>query len=122
MKPLIILFAVIASTASARAESWACAFNYGSNNPPTLIRFQLAPPDLIETSHGDHYRLLQNNEYGLVAVSSFSEIEKDQARPSVGGSLVVIDKATGEFWWSTTMAHPPAVGLNQPVQGRCQKG
>jgi hypothetical protein len=68
------------------------------------------------------YRLLQNNEYGVVAVSSISEIEKDQVKATIGGTLVVIDKATGEFWWSTTMAHPPLVGLNQPVQGKCQKG
>jgi hypothetical protein len=66
----------------------------------------------------DGYRILRNNEYGLVAAFAIAQIEKDQQQPTVGAFTVVIDKGTGEVWLSTIMAGQSSV-VNQSVNGTC---
>jgi hypothetical protein len=88
--------------------------------PPVLHRFQVSPPDLIETESNDRYRLLQNNGYGLVATEAISAIEEGQQKPTVGASTIIINKGTGEFWWGTMIAGQAAF-LSKPVQGKCIK-
>jgi hypothetical protein len=63
----------------------------------------VSPPDLIDTKSHDHYCILQNNDDGLVATSSISEIEESQRAPTVGAVTVVINEETGEFWWRTVI-------------------
>jgi hypothetical protein len=46
---------------------------------------------------GTHYRILQNNEYGLVATFSVAE------QSAVGESSVVINKTTGEFLFADAL-------------------
>jgi hypothetical protein len=67
-----------------------------------------------------HYRLLQNNEYGLVATYAFSRIENGQVKPTVGASTIIINKATEEFRWEeAATGYDPWQGLNAPVKGKC---
>lgn len=85
------------------------------------IRFQVAGTRLIEGQFQDGYRILQNNEYGLVATFAISEVEKDQQQPTVGAFTVVINKGTGEFWLATVMAGQSSA-VNQSVSGTCIGG
>ena len=135
MKLLIVGLAALACATSAEAaEVWTRSYNYsligsetGGQSTPMFLRFELSPPDLIQTappflgSHAqDHYRILQNSAYGIVATFSFSEIEAGQKNPTIGAYTVVIDKGSGEFWWSMAIIGQPAI-VNQPVHGKCLK-
>jgi hypothetical protein len=96
-----------------------------------IVRFEIAIPDLIETSvtptnlllptpQGTHYRILQNNDYGLVdhlSVSGFVEGGKD---PFVGATSVVINKTTGAFYWAEAITiKDETIFLNQTHHGKC---
>jgi hypothetical protein len=125
MNRLLIMLAFLScATCAEAAEAWTCTYTVpigsGTVSDPVLTRFEVSPPDLIEAKHHHHYRILQNNDFGLVAASSISEIEEAQKDPTVGAFTVVINKRTGEFWLSTTIAGQAAV-VNQPVHGKCLK-
>jgi hypothetical protein len=121
--------ALLASATSAKAaEAWTCTYFFDEapvgNEPSPLVRFEVSPPDLIETKSHQRYPILQNNNYGIVATSSISEIEEGQKDPTVGAATVVINKGTGEFWWGTTIAGMVplmAREVNKPVHGKCLK-
>jgi hypothetical protein len=123
MKAFLLTAVLVAGATSAEAsEAWTCSYSTVPGLPtdtsPVLIRFELTPPDLIDTKTHDHYRILQNNDYGLVATLSISEIEEGHKEPTVGAVTVVINKGTGEFWWGWIIAGQAAV-VNQPVHGKC---
>lgn len=42
-------------------------------------RFELSPPDLIDDQHQRRYRIVQNDDFALVATAPVSQIEKGQA-------------------------------------------
>jgi hypothetical protein len=106
---------VVAAASNAQAEAWTCTGVMDGFKEAFLRRFVVLKTEVIE-----HYRLLQNNEYGLVATSSISEIGQGQDKPTVGASTVVIDKTTNEFRWETIiMGVAPLVGANTPVRGKC---
>jgi hypothetical protein len=55
---------------------------------------------LTPAGQGTHYRILQNNDYGLVATFSVSGIIDGAKDPYVGATSVLINKMTGEFNWA----------------------
>jgi hypothetical protein len=121
MRPLIIAASIIASLASAQAaEIWSCAYPSLANDRPTIKHYEVSSPDLIDVEFHQIFHIEQNNEYGIVATSSISEIEQGQTQPTVGAVSIVINKGTGEFWWVTAIAGQPAAA-NQPVHGKCIK-
>ncbi|MGZ5028929.1 MAG: hypothetical protein ACXV9T_17245 [Methylobacter sp.] len=125
MKSLIVAAAVIACATSAHAaetwtETWTCTHPSFDSHRPTITRFEVSPQDLIEANSHQTYRIQKNNDYGIVATSSISEIEQGHKEPTVGAVSIVINKMTGEFWWVSTIAGQPAA-VNQPGQGKCIK-
>jgi hypothetical protein len=80
----------------------------------------VSPQDLIEANSHQTYRIQKNNDYGIVATSSISEIEQGHKEPTVGAVSIVINKMTGEFWWVSAIAGQPAA-VNQTGQGKCIK-
>jgi len=125
MKYLIVAITLLACATSARAadrwtERWTCTYPDLVAKPVSLS-FELSPPELVETSvFHEHYRILENNDYGVVAVSSISKIELGHTQPTVGATTVVINKGTGEFWLAPAISGQPAI-MNQPVRGNCLK-
>jgi hypothetical protein len=84
------------------------------------MRFEVSPPDLVESEFQKHYPIVENNDYGLVAAAPISQIEKGDKAATVGVTTVVINKGTGELWLSIILTgHGPAV--NKPVKGKCLK-
>ena len=83
-----------------------------------VARFEVVPPDVIDTGSKEHYRILQNNDYGMVATLGVSKVEADQ--PVVGAASIVINKGTGEFWWNNIFAGPARVS-NGSAHGKCRK-
>jgi len=61
-----------------------------------LARFEVSPPDLIESELQEHYRILEKNDYGIVAASAAAQVKERAKKPTVGATTVVIDKGTGE--------------------------
>jgi hypothetical protein len=87
---LILAAASLACAASAdAADAWTCTYPFINDRVQSdnaFVRFEIATPDLIQikaptnlvlpTPQGAHYRILQNNDYGLVATFSISGIEE----------------------------------------------
>jgi hypothetical protein len=119
--PFVIACAISANGAETWIETWTCTYSTAVDNRPIVARFEVSPPDLIESNFRQTYRIEKNNDYGLIAVSTISKIEQGHERPTVGAISVVINKITGEFWWVSAIAagHPAAV--IQPAHGKCIK-
>ena len=55
---------------------------------------------MMDDQFKEEYRILQNNEFGIVATWSISKIEPTRSHPSIGGRTILMDKRTGEFLYS----------------------
>jgi hypothetical protein len=126
MKSLIAAVVVIACATSAHAaetwtETWTCTYTSALDNRPTITRFEVSPPDLIEAKSHQTYRIEKNNEYGIVATSSISKIEQGHKDPTVGAVSIVINKITGEFLLVSAIAAEQPAAVNQPAHGKCIK-
>ena len=123
MKVSFLAAGILASClpSAAKAEAWTCTYVMDGSKEASLHQFEVSPPDLVERQSNEHYLLLQNNEFGLVATSAISAIEQGQQKPTVGASTVVINKQTGDFWWGTLIAglDPALEGINKPIRGKC---
>jgi hypothetical protein len=117
---MLVLATLAAPAEDAHAEEiWTCNYSGPLSTEPTLIRFQVSGTTLIEAQFQDRYRILENNEYGLVATLADSKVEKDHV--TVDAFTVVINKGTGEFWLATAIAGAYNT-LNHSVGGICRKG
>jgi hypothetical protein len=126
-KSLVLVAALITFASPAAAiEVWTCTYTYQSRavvptqTPRELVRFQVSPPDLIDSAKSEHYRILQNNDYGMVATKSWSEVQNGLKGPVVGARTVVIDEGTGEFWRAMTSVSAQAAMVEQ-INGTCLK-
>jgi hypothetical protein len=119
------LLFVVGAANGAWAEAWTCTYMIEGLKEPLLNRFLILGNELVEAKTNDHYRLLQNNEYGLVATYAISEIEEGQKKPSVGVIAIIINKTTGEFMWENAIiGYDPSLKslkLDTPVKGKCLK-
>jgi len=134
IKPLILAGAFLAcTTATKAADAWTCTYPFLNDRVQSdnaFVRFEIATPDLIQikaptnlllpTPQGTHYRILQNNDYGLVATFSISGIEEGGKDPYVGATSVVINKMTSEFHWVEAITtQDETTFLNQTHRGKC---
>jgi hypothetical protein len=96
---LISILFVIVSPAAFAQTVWTCtwAAGYGTGSKPVISRFRVVGGEVVDDKWQQHYRILQDNTYSLVAAWSISEIEPHNRRPSVGAFIIVIDKQTNEF-------------------------
>jgi hypothetical protein len=135
MKSLLMGLVLVACATSAEAaEAWTCSWvnklpnrhikEWGHFTTVTeLIRFDVSPPE-VTTDVGElkdvHFRIVQNDDTGLVAAGSRSETKEGQNGSLVVALTVAINKVTGEF----AFAFLPAIdedSRNDSVHGRCLK-
>jgi hypothetical protein len=91
-------------------ETWTCTFTPSFLKQPMSVTYHLVNNNLTQispTGMSSGFQLMQNNQYGLVAISPIAEIEQDQTTPTVGAITVVIEKQTGKFWLSTIVNDQP---------------
>jgi hypothetical protein len=88
---------------------------------PSITRFELSPPDLIDDQHQRRYRIVQNDDYALVATAPVSQIEKGQKDPTVGAWTVAINRVTGELGLAVVWASIENPISSQTVHGKCLK-
>jgi hypothetical protein len=125
----LVSVAVLIALASPveATEVWTCTYAppsravVANHTGPEHVSFEVSPPDLIDTAKDEHYRIMQNNDYGLVATSSWSEVQSGLKSPVVGARTVVVDKGTGEFWWAMTSVSGTQVALAYQINGQCLK-
>jgi hypothetical protein len=123
MKPvrafLICILVAITSRAAFAQSVWTCTWpGYGNGGKPVIGRFRVVGNDVVDDEWQLHYKILQNNTYGLVAAWSISEIEPNRRYPSVGTFLIVIDKQTNVLKTSAVAIgeqnYAPSVGTCIP--------
>jgi hypothetical protein len=124
MRTLLIGLILLASAPSGEAaETWTCAHVSGDSSD--LYRFEVSPPDV--TSHiGSltdlHFRIIRNDEAGLVATGSQSDVQSGET-PILLGWTVVINKSTGGFVFgllSPTENQSQAI-TPETLHGKCLK-
>jgi hypothetical protein len=103
----VLALSIIWLPANAATESWVCAWpSYLDGKKPVIVRFKVDGEDLVEEEKfGLRYKILQNNEFSIVAAWSISEIERNQNKtePSIGAMVVIINKKDGSFRRSNTI-------------------
>jgi hypothetical protein len=97
----VVFSIVILSTSQvANAQSvWTCSSpGFGQTGRVFIERFEISGTEVIENDGviEHHYTILQDNEFGLVAVWSTSERE-EYDHPYVGAEVIIIGKQTNEF-------------------------
>ncbi len=130
MKSLLLGLALLAYATSAEAaEAWTCshpvltgpATMYESlNGGPSITRFELSPPELIDDHHHLRYRIVQNDDHALVATAPVSRTENGQKDPTVEAWTVAINKATGELSLAVVSTSTDSL-MSQTVHGKCLK-
>jgi hypothetical protein len=87
---------------------------------PDLVQIKGPEKVLPLTGQGTHYRILLNNEYGLVATFAVSGIEQGGKDPFVGAYTVVINKMTGQLLWAeATTTKDESIVMDTTVRGKC---
>jgi hypothetical protein len=110
---------LVAQQASAD-ETWTCTFASSFLKQPMSVTYHLVNANLTQISStgvSSNLQIMQNNQYGLVAISPISGIEQDQTTPTVGAITVVIEKQTKKFWLSTIVNDQP--NATTLYQGAC---
>ena len=125
---LALLALVFCSQAEAQTpgaqETWICAYTWSSPDQTVIVKFQIDDDDLIAGSDNniggdfiptkERFRILQNNDLGIVAAHSFAEIERNQ--PAIGAFVVIIDKRSGKFQLSNAI-----IGEPKAITGICRR-
>ncbi len=118
------LIVILSGQRQARAdENWACTFKETATEKPTPVSFrfnkrelQLRWPNWAVVS----LAIQKNNQYGVVAIRTFSELEPNETVPTVGAVCVVLNRMTHEFWLSDAMGGTlPGVNLTAIHHGAC---
>ena len=69
----------------------------------------------------ESYRILQNNEYAVIATMAIAAIPPGHSKLSILSRTFVIDKSTGELvWQNLTLGESDSE--NKPVHGTCRIG
>ncbi|MGB6438930.1 MAG: hypothetical protein WBE89_06325 [Methyloceanibacter sp.] len=87
MKSLLMGLVLVACITSAEAaEAWTCSYveDIGDEHLTQLIRFDVSPPE-VTADLGDygklHFRIVQNDDTGLVATASQARNLEGQKNP-----------------------------------------
>ena len=121
MARIIVALIMLTAANEAWAEAWTCTAMMEGIKGPFLFRFVVLGNEVMDARTNEKYRLLQNNEYGLVATYPFSDIVQGRSViPTVGATTIIINKATQEFRWEqATTGYVPSPDIR--VNGKCIK-
>ena len=122
MRRAAALLALLLPVTAAHAnELWSCNVTSGPNDKPLLVTFEVRDNKLIQkwlSGSASDYDIAQNNDYGIVALSSISALEPGHSKPTVGARVVAISKTTKEVWLGAVPVGSSAE-KNQPAHGPC---
>src|SRR5262245_14315914 len=87
---MVILAVPIRASAG---ESWVCpypSYHPTIEEPVTVMRFDVEGDELVETEFQKRYKILQDNEFSIVAVASFSWKRSNDAEPEIGAFILLV--------------------------------
>lgn len=130
MQKLAILFCLISTPALAASE-WDCLFTDLHSQPGgtahATIRIEGKKLEWIVDgfdvpgsgnqvpASSFSYTVLEDNDFGLVAVSPRMKIDKD-AGPIIGSGTIALDKKNGQFRSGTVLTN----GVHDNLNGTCK--
>ena len=83
---------VLMPCAAFADQSWVCSYT-NVDQTPIITKYVLHDGFLTDdTKDGLQYKVLQNNEYSIIATYSVSEIKPGHTEPSIGATTVIIGK------------------------------
>ncbi len=96
----LFLFAMLSFVGIATAqESIICSYtgylNSEKDGGHVIVEFEIRGSKATEGKFKEEYQVLQNNKYGVVLARTFAEYSDYLKRPTVGGYLFSIERATG---------------------------
>jgi hypothetical protein len=98
---IIVVYRTSPIAGVAAQEIWTCTYpGLSQGRRPVIVRYRQEDEFLMEDKWKERYQILQNNQFGLIAIWSISEIEGGNAEPSIGARTLVINKSSGEFLFS----------------------
>jgi len=125
MKPprhIIFFILFIATALSGRvasaAEVWTCTYPSFPEKRPVIVRYHETNGFLIDDDSKHKYQILQNNQYGLIAVWSF--IGESESLVTITAATIEINKTNGDFLLENASVAESDI-LNRPYHGKCLK-
>ena len=116
---IIVVYLTIPIAGVADQEIWTCTYpGFSQGRCPVIVRYRQEGELLMEDKWKERYQILQNNQFGLIAIWSISEIEGGNAEPSIGARTLVINKSSGEFLFSGAYLG----GTATQARGNCIRG
>lgn len=103
----------LSATVTEVGENWTCAQQgIAATDPPSISRYIVKGDLLIGDKAeqfliGSPYRILQNNDFGLVAVTSNSSVDRESKNVSIGNYSIIINKNTMEVMWVEAFFNRP---------------
>jgi hypothetical protein len=101
--PLMLLANLLTGPANA-ADIWDCSYAIDNDGHQHQTSYRVNGDELIIVRSGVKYRLLQNDDATLIAVSADSSISGLSNTVVTTGALLFIDKQNGKFLESWTMS------------------
>jgi hypothetical protein len=100
-------FFILAMTAQASeaAERWIC--NYTATSDRThggIVSFLASEATLFESPYDTRFNILENNDHALLAEHHYADYDYVLLRPNIFLMAVMIDKATRQLTYTTTLS------------------
>ncbi len=99
-------------------ETWVCVWGDPKESGNRAFEYTLKGNTLTVDQTGDTFRVLENNEYGIVATGSMSEFVPIQKKPIIAFFSMAIDKSTGKSLRSDGVIGEANEGV---LSGTCTK-
>jgi hypothetical protein len=108
------LFVSLGHVGGARSETWTCIVPAGKQEG-RMISLAVGDSEIVQNGVF-HYRILTNNEVGLVAAAGMSLLDLEtESQPVISGMLVLIEKRTGTLQWISAENNADL----EPAKGHC---
>jgi hypothetical protein len=94
-----IFMMLVTSDMCFALDSWLCTYpNFAPDKKPVTVTLQI-PDKLVDQRLGGvpQYDILENNQYGVIAVDHYSKFDAVRGAVRIFSSTVIIDKTFGKF-------------------------
>ena len=76
---VVLAYLIVPITFASANEIWTCTYpGFSKDRRPVIVRYKQRGESMMEDEWNQEYRILQNNQFGIVATSSISRIETNQ--------------------------------------------
>jgi hypothetical protein len=114
-----VVLCVFSSSPIAFAAGWICTYpDFSAERIPVIARLNIESDVLVFSSPAAElkFKIMTNNNYGLIAVETYSRMEEN--KPRIFSSAILVDKILGRFLYVVAeMGQSP-----RSRDGRCISG